>query len=274
MATYTPEDVIRYVEGELSSEEKQKMEEDVRADASLAAKVELYRQLKETLEQRLPGGSGEEALRQTLGSMRGRYFGGAAGGGIADGGTPGGGAGAGSPLGEEAGGKAKVVKMKIRVDVFRKYVVGIAAAAAVLFAVVMLWPSDYLNTYGKTQMMGVTERGEGNDSLMEQATEYFNGGKFDKAAPLLDEVYRKDSGNMTALFYRGVAFLHTGEVEKARGDLQRVYAGGSLFQYEAAFYMALSYAKKDHKTAMEWLDRIPAGAPGFDKAKELRKKVE
>ncbi|HVU85039.1 MAG TPA: tetratricopeptide repeat protein [Puia sp.] len=247
MATYTNEDVIRYVEGELSLEEKQKMEGDVRADASLAARVELYRQLRGTLEQRLPGGSEEEALRQTLGRMRGRYFG---------------------------GGKAKVIKMKIRVDGFRKYVVGIAAAAAVLFAVVMLWPSDYLNTYGKTQMVGVTERGEGNDSLMEQATEYFNGGKFDKAAPLLDEVYRKDSGNATALFYRGVAFLHLGEVEKARGDLGRVYAGGSLFRYEAAFYMALSYAQKDHKTAKEWLDRIPAGAPGFDKAKELRKKIE
>ena len=81
MATYTPEDVIRYVEGELSSEEKQKMEEDVRADASLAARVDLYRQLKGTLEQRLPGGSEEEALRQTLGRMGGRYFGGAAGGG-------------------------------------------------------------------------------------------------------------------------------------------------------------------------------------------------
>ncbi|HVW62454.1 MAG TPA: tetratricopeptide repeat protein, partial [Puia sp.] len=214
MATYTNEDVIRYAEDELSLEEKQKMEEDVRADASLAARVELYRQLKGTLEQRLPGGSEEEALRQTLGRMGGRYFGGAAGGG----GASGGGVDAGSPSGEDARGKSKVVKMKIRVDVFRKYVAGIAAAAAVLFAVVMLWPSDYLNTYGKTQMVGVTERGEGNDSLMEQATEYFNGGKFDKAAPLLDEVYRKDSGNATALFYRGVAFLHMGEVEKARGD--------------------------------------------------------
>lgn len=274
MATYTNEDVIRYVEGELSSEEKQKMEEDVLADVSLAARVELYRQLKGTLEQRLPGGSGEEALRQTLGRMRGRYFGGAAGGGIDGGGTPGGGAGAGSPLGEDAGGKAKVVKMKVRVDVFRKYMVGIAAAAAVLFTVVMLWPSDYLNTYGKTQMVGVTERGEGNDSLMEQAAEYFNGGKFDKAAPLLDEVYRKDSGNATALFYRGVAFLHMGEVEKARGDLQRVYSGGSLFQYEAAFYMALSYARKDKETALQWLNKVPVGAPAYDKAKELRKKIE
>lgn len=271
MATYTPEDIIRYAEDELSSEEKQKMEEDIRADASLAARVELYRQLKGTLEQRLAGGSEEEVLRQTLGEMRGRFFGGASGGGISGGGVD-----AGLPSGEEAGGgKGKVVKMKVRVDVFRKYVVGIAAAAAVLFAVVMLWPSDYLNTYGKTQMVGVTERGESNDSLMEQAAEYFNGGKFDKALPLLDQVYGKDSTNQTALFYRGVARLHTGAADEARQDLQRVYAGGSLFQYEAAFYIALSYVQKgDKAAARSWLDRIPAGAPGADKAKELRKKIE
>jgi tetratricopeptide (TPR) repeat protein len=270
MATYTNEDIIRYVEGELSLEEKQKMEDDIRADASLAAGVELYRQLKGTLEQRLPGSSGEEALRQTLGGMRGRFFGGSAGGGVSGGGVDGG-----EMPGEEGSGKGKVVKMKVRVDVFRKYVIGVAAAAAILFAVVMLWPSDYLNTYGKTQMLGVTERGEGNDSLMEQASAYFNEGKFDKALPLLNEVYRKDSANQTALFYKGVALLHVGEIGKARQDLQRVYAGGSLFQYEAAFYIALSYAQKgDKDAARSWLEKIPAGAPGADKAAGLRKKLE
>ncbi len=202
--------------------------------------------------------------------MRGRFFGGGAGGGAFGGGVDAGG------LSEEGGiGKGKVMKMKVRVDVFRKYVMGIAAAAAVLFAVLMLWPSDYLNTYGRTQMVGVTERGESNDSLMEQAAEYFNGGKFDKALPLLDKAYGKDSTNQTALFYRGVARLHTGAADEGRQDLQRVYAGGSLFQYEAAFFIALSYVQKgDKAAARSWLDKIPAGAPGFDKAKELSKKIE
>ncbi|MDO6432395.1 tetratricopeptide repeat protein [Flavitalea sp. BT771] len=269
MAIYTNEDIIRYVEGELSSEEKQKMEDDLRADVSLAAGVELYRQLKETLEQRLPADEGATAMQQTLRDMRGKYFGGAAGGGAS-----GGGADVTSPSGEEPGAGGKVVKMKVRADVFRKYVVGLAAAAAILFAVVMLWPSDYLNTYGKTQMVGSAERGEGNDSLMEQASAYFNAGDFEKALPLLDQAFRKDSTNQTALFYRGVALLHTGGVDAARSDLLKVYAGGSLFQYEAAFYLALSYAQqKNNAVAKEWLDKIPAGAPGADKAAGLRRKL-
>src|SRR4051794_18134702 len=134
MATYSNEDIVRYVEDEMSSEEKQKMEEDLRADASLAESVELYRQLKATLEQRLPGASEEEALRRTLSGMRGKHFGAAGGGGIGTG------VAGNTGSGDEPGGSGRVVKMKVRVDVFRKYVVGLAAAAAILFAVVMLWP--------------------------------------------------------------------------------------------------------------------------------------
>jgi tetratricopeptide (TPR) repeat protein len=270
MATYSNEDIVRYVEDEMSSDEKQKMEEDLRADPSLVERVALCRQLKATLEQRLPGGSEEEALRRTLNGMRGKHF----GGGISGGGGIGTGAG-GAGSDEQPGGGGRVVKMKVRVEVFRKYVVGLAAAAAILFAVVMLWPSDYLNTYGKTQMVGTTERGEGNDSLMEQAATYFNDKKFDKALPLLEEAYKKDTTNQTALFYKGVSLLHTNGIERARQDLEKVYAGGSLFQYEAAFYIALSYAQKgDKTTARSWLEKIPAGAPGADKAAGLRRKLE
>jgi tetratricopeptide (TPR) repeat protein len=244
MATYTNEDIVRYVDDELSSEEKQKMEEELRTDASLAAGVELYRQLKTTLAQRLPADEGAAALRQTITGMREKYF----------------------TAGQQA--PARVVS-------FRKYVVGLAAAAAILFAVVMFWPSDYLNTYGKTRMVGTTERGEGYDSLMEQASVYFNDNKFDRALPLLDQAFHMDSSNQTALFYRGVSLLHTHGTDQGRQDLQKVYAGGSLFQYEAAFYIALSYAQQGDKAAAKaWLDKIPARAPGADKADGLRRKLE
>ena len=265
MSTYTNEDIVRYVEDEMSLEEKQKMEEDLRSDAALAEGVALYRQLKGTLEQRLPADEGAAALRRTLGDMRGGYFSGS-------GGSGGGSIDTGFHSGDNNGGSAKVVKMKTR---FPGYIAGMAAAAVILFAVVMLWPSDYMDKYGKTQMVSVTERGEGNDTLMEKASEYFNAGAFDKALPLLDQAYKADTTNQTALFYRGVARLHTGATDEARQDLQAVFAGTSLFRHEAAFYMALSYAQKgDKTTARSWIERITAGAPGADKAAGLRKKLE
>ena len=72
-----------------------------------------------------------------------------------------------------------------------------------------------------------------------------------------------------------MARLHTGATDEARQDLQMVFEGGSLFKYEAAFYMALSYAQKgDKATALLWVGKIPSGAPAYDKAKELKKKIE
>jgi tetratricopeptide (TPR) repeat protein len=267
MSIYTNEDIVRYVEDEMSFEEKQKMEEDMRSDAALSESVALYRQVRETLEQRLPTDGDAAAFRRKLDAMRGKYFAGSGGNG-----TSGGDIDTGYPLGKNEPGGAKMVKMKMR---FPRYIVGVAAAAAILFVVVILWPSDYLNGYGKTRMAGVAERGEGNDTVMERASEYFNAEQFEKALPLLDQVYHMDSTDQTALFYRGVAKLHTGATEEARQDLRKVFDGESLFRWEAAFYMALSYAQKgDKMTARSWLDKIPAGAPVADRAAGLRKKLE
>ncbi|MES1249196.1 MAG: hypothetical protein ABUL46_00855, partial [Chitinophaga rupis] len=68
---------------------------------------------------------------------------------------------------------------------------------------------------------------------------------------------------------------HTGAVAAAQKDLEQVYKGGSLLQYEAAFYMALSYAgEKNTTAAKEWLHKIPDGTPVSEKAKELMEKME
>jgi hypothetical protein len=77
------------------------------------------------------------------------------------------------------------------------------------------------------------------------------------------------------LFYRGVAEWHMGRLIASRADLERVFAGGSALQYEAAFYLALTYAsQKDKTAALNWLARIPAGTPVSAKAKTLTNKLQ
>ncbi|HLZ88836.1 MAG TPA: tetratricopeptide repeat protein, partial [Puia sp.] len=137
----------------------------------------------------------------------------------------------------------------------------------------LLWPADKNALYrrlGDTQMVGLTERGGNTDTLMQEAAGYFNHREFAKALPLLDQAVKADSTNQLALFYRGVASWHTGAIRAARSDLEKVYNGESLLRYEAAFYLALSYAdEKNNDAAREWLRRIPAGAPVSARAKEL-----
>jgi tetratricopeptide (TPR) repeat protein len=247
MATYDKEMIIRYVEGELSAEERQQFEADLRKDPSLSDEIALYKEVRSVLQDRLKPDEGSDALRTTLQGMNKKYFGVAPATG------------------------AKRISMT-------RWLAGMAAAASVILAVVLLWPSgkgNYLDSLGRTEMISTTERGGNADSLLQQAAVFFNQQQFDKALPLLDKAVKEDSSSQLALFYRGVAAWHTGAADAARKDLEQVYKGGSLLQYEAAFYMALGYAGQENKpAAKEWLSKIPEGTPVSEKAKELAGKLK
>src|SRR5580704_12833694 len=74
MATYDKQTIIRYVENELSGEERLRFEAQLQQDPLLAGEVQVYRELRETLRQRLPDEVSAGALKETLLEMRGRYF--------------------------------------------------------------------------------------------------------------------------------------------------------------------------------------------------------
>jgi tetratricopeptide (TPR) repeat protein len=246
MAAYDKEFIIRYAEGELTEEERRKFEADLLTDPSLAAGLSLYQEVKTTLQQRLQDDTTGEALRATLSDLNRTYF---------------------AP---PAISPAKHISLT-------RWVAGVAAAASIIIAVVLLLPSrnseDVFDRLGHTEMVGTSERGGDTDSLLQQAAVFFNRQEFGKALPLLDKAVRSDSSQL-ALFYRGVAEWHTGAIDAARKDLGQVYNGESLLRYEAAFYIALTYAgEKNSLAAKEWLKRIPEGTPVSDRAKELGKKL-
>jgi len=259
MATYDKEFIVRYAEDELTEEEKRQFETDLQKDPSLAAELSLYRELKVTLQQRLPHDATGEALRSTLSDLNKTYF-------------------------ESNAGPAQTISpahtigAAQRPSAFR-WMTAAAAAACIVVATVLLWPShnneDAFDRLGHTEMVSTTERGANTDSLLQQAALFFNRQEFAKALPLLDRAVRADSSSQLALFYRGVAGWHTGAIESARKDLEQVYNGESLLRYEAAFYMALSYAtQKDKIVAGEWLKKIPEGTPVSGRAKELENRLK
>lgn len=249
MATFNKEWIIRYVEDELSPEEREQFETRLQRDPDLGAEVALYRELKTVLRQRLTPDEGAEALRQTLQRLNTEHFGGA----------------------EQTGG-IKETSGARRIPLTR-WLTGMAAAASVIVATVLLWPSDHrsmVDRLGSTEMVSTTERGSNADSLLQQAAIHFNKQDFAGALPFLDRAVQADSSNQLAMFYKGVAEWHVGRVGDARRHLQEVYNGESLLRYEAAFYMALSYAGENDKTAArEWLKKIPSDAPVSAKAKQL-----
>ena len=247
MANYDRTYIIQYVDGELSAEERLAFEAELGRDSVLAEAVARYRELRMVLGERLAEDPGADALKATLGEMRGRYF------------------------GMATGGSGAKVRQMVR------FAAGIAAAVVLVVAGWWLFRGNgrSLRELGRTEMVTSVERGGQSDSVLQEAAEWFNAGDFGRALPLLDQAVRADSGSQLARFYRGVTLWQLGRLAEARVDLQYIYNGGSVLQYEAAFYLALSYAKeKDNATALGWLARIPDDAPVAVKAKSLRKLIE
>ncbi len=271
MATYDKELIVRYAEDELTEEEKRQFETDLQKDPSLAAELSLYRELKVTLQQRLPHDATGEALRSTLSDLNKMHFEPAAGPAQSISSTQ-----AVNPA--HSINPVRTINPAKRISPFR-WMTAAAAAACIVVATVLLWPShnneDAFDRLGHTEMVSTTERGANADSLLQQAAPFFNRQEFAKALPLLDRAVRADSSSQLALFYRGVAGWHTGAIDAARKDLEQVYNGESLLRYEAAFYMALSYAtQKNNAAAEELLKKIPEGTPVSGRAKELENKLK
>ena len=285
MATYDKETIIRYVDDELPPEERHQFEAALQTDVSLAAETTLYRELKDTLADRLPPDETREALQETLRGMNTRYFAANPVAGDlpaqatgespvrATGGSPTQATG-GSPT--QATGESPVRALSSHP--LRKYWPVLPAVAAAIVLLLVLFPlrrSTTLDQLGRTEMVGTAERGAGADSLLGQAAVYFNAQQFDKALPYLDRAVKADSASQLALFYRGVAEGHLGQTVSSRADLEKVYESGSALQYEAAFYMALGYARENNKAAaLSWLKKIPADAPVAEKAGALAQKLQ
>src|SRR5260221_2613610 len=206
MATYDKEFIVRYAEDELTEEEKRQFETDLQKDPSLAAELSLYRELKVTLQQRLPQDANGEALRSTLSDLNKTHFESTAGPTHTISST-------------QAVNPFHTIVPARRLSAFRKMTAA-AAAACIVAATVLLWPShnteDAFDRLGHTEMVSTTERGANADSLLQQAALFFNRQEFAKALPLLDKAVRADSSSQLALFYRGVASWHTESIEADR----------------------------------------------------------
>jgi hypothetical protein len=245
--------INRYLDGEMNAEELKAFEAAMQQDADLQNEVELLRDVNTTLKIKLHPGENETALRNSLKDMNADFF------------------------------SAKTEQTKIIPLSGRKWMTAVAALfiIALLLTVWQPWKKENLyQQYAAIQMPGIAERGATTDSLLKLAVENFNNKKFAEAIPPFETVL-KDSAqhpvgaeNSFFQYYYAIALLQNDQAEKSRTQLTELFNGNSLFKYDAAFYMALSYLKeKDKKACKGWLNKIPADAGPYSKAQELLKKL-
>jgi tetratricopeptide (TPR) repeat protein len=244
MNTYDYDMISRYVDGEMTAEEKQAFEQQLMQDAELKKEVELYREVNVALQSQLHPDEGEKALRLTLEDLRQQHF-------------------------KTSG--AKVIQMR------RNRWLAAAAAAAVILAVLIWSPwiqFDLYSQFAQIEMSTMAERGTPADSLKQEVVQKFNNKKFEEAIPMFETILAQDSADAYHRYFYAIALLETDQVEKSRAELTQLYNGTSIYRYDAAYYMALSYLKqKDRTTCTQWLSRIPEDAEIYSRSERLMKKL-
>lgn len=242
MHTYTEEDIARYVNGDLTDGALQQFEQTLQRDKTLQQSVLQYREVLSTLRPVLAPDQQDLALKATMQSLNKVYF-----------------------------DQQAVPERPVRVYVWWS---SVAAAVAIVLIVTLLHPwrkGNLYEEYASVEMVTSAERGTQTDALLQKAALAFNDDQFAAAQKYLETAYAKDTDNPLIQFYYAVTLVESNQFSTARPLLDEVYKGSSVFKYEAAFYMALSYLKEDDKVnCLTWLQKIPQGTSLYAQAQSLQ----
>lgn len=231
----------QYVEGDLNEAERLEFENLLVHDEELKQHLADYYDIHSSLQMELAEDKGRSALLETLQALNNEHF-------------------------DE---QPKVIKLS-------SYLRWVSAVAAVLVLGMLIWApwkGDLYEQFNNLPQMNVAERGAEKTDL-DQAGILFNAKKYNEAKVVLEKLNAADPQNAMVSYYYGVSLLETNEIAKGRLLLEDLFKGQSVYKYDAAYAMAMSYLKEDKKAdAKFWLEKISEGAVQFEKAQQLLKKL-
>ncbi|WP_346316026.1 tetratricopeptide repeat protein [Chitinophaga sp. YIM B06452] len=233
--------IERYLSGDMDPATRAAFESRLEKEPELLHTLQTWRDVEETLRHSLAPDAQREELKKTLQQLR--------------------------PV---------ITKQPAKVVRFNKSLIAIASLAAAVALILYLgpWDEDVYQQYGVREMISPAERGTSADTLLAEAAYQFNHHHYEQAIATLSKVLQQQPDNAYALYYRGLSYLENKQLSQARADLGSIYNGESVFKYEGAFYVALSYLKEDNKDkCREWLGKIPEDAENYAKARELMEKL-
>lgn len=232
--------IERYLSGDMTGEARAAFETRMLVEPALKDAVQHYAEVQESLRQSLKDDPQREQLKQTLEGNRHVFK------------------------------ETKPIPL-------RRYYIAAASIAAVAAMVLFWspWQQDVYQQFGVQEMVSPAERGNASDTLLQSASRHFNQHRYQQAIDDLNKVIEHHPDDAFAIYYRGLAYLESKKHDYARADLEMIYNGESVFKYEAAFYIALSYFKEDKKDqCRSWLEKIPAEAGDtFERAQRLAKEL-
>ena len=248
--------VARYLEGDMEAQEKESFEVQLQSDEELQGLVAAYQNIHQTLKMKIAPAQEDQQVEATLAALNKQYF---EGGAVTE-----------NKKKENKNEVAKVVPLN-------QYLKWLSIAAVLIIGLFVWapWSADLYEKYAVSKEMSVVERGAGQADLLEKAAVLYNNGDYAGARKLLEKEYQAKPEHSIAAYYYGITLIETGSYDKARAVLTVLYDGESVFKYDAAYYIGLSYVKqKNHRQALDWLMKIPQGTSHYANAQELTQKLQ
>jgi len=251
--------VARYQEGDMEPQERQNFEVLLQEDAELQELQASYKNINQTLKMKIAPEAEDLQLQNTLSVLNEQYFKALS-------------TAAAHEL-EKPIHEPKVTKV-VSIKPYLKWV-SIAAVLIIGLFVWAPWSSGLYNQYSFSKEMSVAERGSDQQNRMAKAATLYNKGDYAEARKILQQEYMMNPQNPLLAYYFAITLIETGQEYEARTVLISLYNGESVFKYDAAFYVALSFVKQDDKgQAIAWLSKIPKDNSNYDKAQSLMQKLK
>lgn len=137
------------------------------------------------------------------------------------------------------------------------------------------WSNNLYSQYSFSKQMSIPDDGSGQDNSMTKAASLYNEGDYSGARKLMQQDYMLNPQNPLLAYYFAITLIETGQEYEARTVLKNLYEGKSVYKYDAAFYVGLSFVKQEDKAqAIEWLAKIPKDSVNYDRAQLLIQKLQ
>ncbi|TWI81205.1 TolA-binding protein [Lacibacter cauensis] len=237
--TYTYSDIDAYLNGELTAEEQQQFEQELRSNQQLQEQVNTYRLLNSTVgkhqqaEQTLP------QLKQILDPLTHQYF----------------------------------KKEKAKVFTMKRTMYMLAAAASIVLILLVALPGASPDDYSFDAMPGAVVRGAEDDKA--KAAQLFNNKQYAEAAKAFQQLKTTSPADAALDFYLGISLLKTEQYAEALPLFETLANGTSVYAEDANFFAALSaYHLKQNEKAKQYAAKMKDGSRYWKNAKAIIKKLK
>ncbi|MHA4894725.1 tetratricopeptide repeat protein [Pedobacter sp. PWIIR3] len=248
--------VARYSEGDMELHEKLEFEAKLQNDVSLQRDLEEYQKIHQALQINIAPDNRDQQLAASLQLLNAQYF-----------------KEESKPLIDEGAS----VKKEAKVVSFKPFIKYFSIAAVLLIGVMVWapWSGGLYEKYRISKEMSVAERSASQQNNIAAGAALYNKGDYEGARKILQSEYMLNPQNPLLSYYFSITLIETSQAMEARTVLVNLYNGDSVFKYDAAYFIGLSFVKEHNNAeAVKWFQRVPQGTANFNQAQELIGKLK